>query len=614
MQAQIKDTLPLGEVEVHAPRFSQYQTGFKYSRIDSSTIMLFPAGSLADVLQAASPVFIRNYGPSGIATASFRGASAEQTAVLWNGFNIQNSMLGLFDFSLYPAAASNQIELQHGGNGALFGSGAVGGTILLNNIPRFGSGLEANVSITTGSFGLMQQQIGLNFGAKKHATSVQFIQRKATNDFTYNPDPALSQHKTQTHAATRQRTLTFSEHLRPGRHHLIGLHFFWQDASREIPPSINEVSSDAVQDDASIRLGATWQYTKGRHTINARSGWLQDKLNYLSQFKQIDSRNNAYSLINELEDQWKIRSWLNLNTGINYTYTEAKSNNYSGIKTQHRLAAYYALKATWKTLTLQQSTRIENIDSRITPLIPMLGLDWKFHPLLKLKSSVSASYRIPTFNERYFLPGGNPNLLPESGQNAEVGLYHAHHKNNVCWQINSTLYYRNMNNQIVWLPSGMNPVPENIKETETWGNENSLTVALQWKKHWNIKATALINFISAKNKSGISATDESVDKYLIYVPRLTQQYVLSISYKRTQLTYLHTYTGMQYTSADNLNTLDDFMIGNITLGQQVHAGLFTGELQLAVNNIANTNYVVVSDRPMPGRNFLLTLKINIHTK
>jgi iron complex outermembrane receptor protein len=614
LQAQIKDTLPLGEVEVRAPRFSQYQAGFKYTRIDSSIIMLFSAGSLADVLQFASPVFIRNYGPSGIATASFRGASPEQTAVLWNGFNIQNSMLGLFDFSLYPAAASNQIELQHGGNGALFGSGAVGGTILLNNTPRFGSGVQVDMSITGGSFGLMQQVAGISFGGKKHYSSIQFINRIANNNFSYKPDPTNTLQKKQTHAATSQRTLTFSENVRPNRHHLFGVNVFLQESTREIPPSLYEIASDAKQDDATLRIGINWQYKNGRHTLNARSGWLHDRLNYSSPAKQIDSRNNVTNWINELEDQWKIKQWLQVNTGINYTQTTALSNNYNDTKIQHRVSAFYAAKVSWKNLILQQSSRIEKIDSRYTPLIPMLGLEWKFHPLLKLQSTASVSYRIPTFNERYWWPGGNPNLLPESGKNAEAGIYHAHHKNNICWQVNSTFYYRKMNNQIVWLPSGMNPVPENIRETETWGNENNITVALQLRKNWNAKATALINFISAKNKSGISATDESKDKYLLFVPRLTQQYIFGLTYKKTQISYVHSYTGMQFTSADNLNTLSDFIIGNLTLSYQIKLGMFTSDLMFAVNNIGNTNYLIVTDRPMPGRNFQLTLKINIHTK
>jgi iron complex outermembrane receptor protein len=50
--------------------------------------------SMAEVLQENTPVFIRNYGSGGLATASFRGSNAYHTPVIWNGINIQNPMNG----------------------------------------------------------------------------------------------------------------------------------------------------------------------------------------------------------------------------------------------------------------------------------------------------------------------------------------------------------------------------------------------------------------------------------------------------------------------------------------------------------------------------------------
>ena len=37
---------------------------------------------------------------------------------------------------------------------------------------------------------------------------------------------------------------------------------------------------------------------------------------------------------------------------------------------------------------------------------------------------MARSYRAPTLNERYWVPGGNPALLPEAGWGSEAGLRH----------------------------------------------------------------------------------------------------------------------------------------------------------------------------------------------
>ncbi len=68
------------------------------------------------------------------------------TAILWNGFNIQNAMLGQTDLSLLPAVFFDEVEIEYGGSSAVWGSGAVAGSIHLNNRAGFGRGLKtANI-------------------------------------------------------------------------------------------------------------------------------------------------------------------------------------------------------------------------------------------------------------------------------------------------------------------------------------------------------------------------------------------------------------------------------------------------------------------------------------
>src|ERR1043166_4156577 len=97
-----QDTLRLKEVEISSFKTRFAQTGKKEQIIDSSLRQNFLFNGLPEILSVSTPVFIKSYGPGALATTAFRGGSASHTALLWNGINIQNYMLGQNDLSTMP--------------------------------------------------------------------------------------------------------------------------------------------------------------------------------------------------------------------------------------------------------------------------------------------------------------------------------------------------------------------------------------------------------------------------------------------------------------------------------------------------------------------------------
>ncbi|MDQ3048949.1 MAG: Plug domain-containing protein, partial [Bacteroidota bacterium] len=120
-------SLQLNVVEVSGSRQTVFSSGNKTETLDSLLLEKYNT-NLADILINESQIFIKSYGLGSLATTSFRGAGSSHTAVLWNGFNLQSPMNGLLDVSLVPSGFIKNIQIQYGGSGALWGSGAVGGT------------------------------------------------------------------------------------------------------------------------------------------------------------------------------------------------------------------------------------------------------------------------------------------------------------------------------------------------------------------------------------------------------------------------------------------------------------------------------------------------------
>jgi outer membrane receptor protein involved in Fe transport len=80
---------------------------------------------------------------------------------------------------------------------------------------------------------------------------------------------------------------------------------------------------------------------------------------------------------------------------------------------------------------------------------------------------------------------------------------------------------------------------------------------------------------------------------------------------------------LRYTSPDNQQWLPAFSLGSLSAGyalvlprsaekRELHSIRETLTLQLGVQNIFNTDYQVIAWRPMPGRNYTVTLTWNFH--
>ena len=101
--------MSLSVVTVRATLPERFLAGQKIQRINSTTLLQFRFGLLTDLLQFNTPLAFKSYGPGQLATVSFRGTSANHTAVLWNGIDINQPNLGQTDFSTLPVAGFDRL-------------------------------------------------------------------------------------------------------------------------------------------------------------------------------------------------------------------------------------------------------------------------------------------------------------------------------------------------------------------------------------------------------------------------------------------------------------------------------------------------------------------------
>lgn len=146
--AQKKDTIAYGlnldEVQIVARRIrhaNEANAGAKVTHLEPELLQINKTRSFSELLTENSATYIKSLGTGALSTASFRGGSAAQTRVNWNGINITPPMSGVFDFSQFPVFFADNVNLYYGSSHVKSGTGAVGGSVNIFNDPEWGKGI-----------------------------------------------------------------------------------------------------------------------------------------------------------------------------------------------------------------------------------------------------------------------------------------------------------------------------------------------------------------------------------------------------------------------------------------------------------------------------------------
>lgn len=611
---ELPDTVHLARTLVVGTRSTDLPSGTKVQEIDSATLARFRSANLGDLLSSGSPVFVKSYGPGTLATTSFRGGSASQTAILWNGFNIGSPMNGQIDLSLVPMRIANEASIRYGGMSALSGSGAVGGTVLLNNVPSFDKGIRVDAGAVFGSFGDRRQDIGISRSTANWASSISLYNSAARNDFSYrNTTEPGAPLRVQQHADVALSGLLAENHYRINARERINARFWYQTGNRDIPPTMTQEASTANQRDGSCRLTTEWQRTGDRARFNARAGYFTEKLEWYRTPDVPADLSRSRQLI--AEAQMKVRPWPRnvINVGLNNTFTEALSDGYRENHRQDRAALFasyrYDTKDQRSNTTL--SARQEMVDGQAVPFTFSLGSEYTCAKWLTAKGGVSKVYRLPTFNDLYWVPGGNPALMPESGYSAEAGVVLAWEprRTGMAFTTELTLFNRDMENWIAWVPGPVHWSPENIMDVWSRGLESRSDISIRANKTL-VKLSVLTNYVVSTNGTAKTANDASVDKQLIYVPVYSGHAQLTVSRKSVAVVLGLHYTGYRFTSTDNRAYLPPYTLADMAVTYTItHGDRCSVHLMAQGFNLFDETYQVMLTRAMPLRNYQFGLRI-----
>ncbi|WP_201986799.1 TonB-dependent receptor [Hymenobacter rubidus] len=615
----------LADVRVHAVGPERFAVGSTRLELDSAVLAQYRGGNLADVLQARTPLALKYYGPGQLATIALRGTSAQHTAVLWNGLNIMLPTLGQNDFALLPVGAATSVSIQPGPAAALYGSGAVGGAVLLNTGPNWRPGLRGSLQADAGSFGLAGGSLDARAATAAVAVRVAASYREAQNNYTYLLREARGpvRYTLQNAALRHQWSIGPEVAWRVGLAGEVTAAAWLTDVDREIQSGVNVAGSQARERDQSRRLTLGYRHVAARQQWAVRGAWFEDIINYRDGGTPSNSRVRTTQA--QAEHTRALGAHGSLRLGAEAQHFAALVDGYGTTQVAENRAAAFALLRydPRPTLRLSANLRQAALPAGLAPLTPTLGLEWDLlgnadslaratSHSLTAKASAARSYRAPTLNERYWVPGGNPDLRPESGLGYEAGLRHRLALSRAAaLETELTAYRQDVDDWVQWLPSASNGIwsPRNLRQVRSQGLEISTALGLRQGRYRSSTQLAY-HFTDTRKTQGTAADSDPVGVQLAFVPRHQASLSTDQHWRDWLLSSTLALTSFRYTNASGTDFLPGTGLLGATLGRTVRGPAGTSLLVLVqATNLLNLAYESYPGRPAPPRTFSASLRV-----
>lgn len=572
-------------------QFNKVGKTAKISRINSDQI-LENSTSLSDLLRFQSNIYIKENGRGATSSPSFRGTGAQRTAFVWNGINVNSIFLGQGDINNLNLLSYENVGIKFGGGSVIYGSGAIGGSVHLNNTLDFDQGFHGSLFSEYGSFGTLNSLIKTKFSNDKLSFSFSANHSKSDNDYEVAEKNFINRNGDYQNTGFN---LGLAYKINENNE------FYWQTQhydSDQHYPIFDENQTKTKYLVQTFRSLAGWKLHSKKIKNDLKLVYLEDNFQYFGDINKAKSSGGIgkqYIVRNDLDYFVSNKSSFNLISEYQYNQGEGyqsgiidpKRNqvNLSLLYRNEQLAKFY-----WEL-----GAKYDFVEGYESPLLFSASGKYKVNDWYQTSINLSRNFKAPTFNDLFWMPGGNPDLRAETSYQAEMSHYFSYQN----FKLGITPYYIKMKDMIQWVPmTSAIWSPINVDKVDFYGLETEISFNKNWT---NQKLHSQISYSYTK------AIDQETKNQLSYVPIHQINYNTNYQYKIVGFFFQALYNSKRFTNNTESNFLKDFLVLNAGININPIKNIQVG---FKVNNIANQIYETVNYYFMPKRNYAVNLKLN----
>lgn len=592
---------------------------------------------VSDALSFADGTFIRDYGfNSGLKTVTLNSTQTEHTLILYNGVRLNSQQNSQFDIGLLQLDDISRIEISKGGASSLYGTEAIGGVINIitgNNSANNTFGFEIKNEL--GSYGFNRVFVkGSNFIKTGSNSSIDLSysisNEQAKNNYEYSYFDGFSNIKRERGFSDYKQTgLNFDLNYRINKSAGMRLFTFYSYKNRGLPGiDIGYVSAVSRQIDRDIISSAVVE-KKLNEALVLVTGFSHKYtlMNYYDELTSASKPINSFYKINNYTHNSELKYFISkeheFDFGYDLSYNSMTSNETEAGKL-FQAALYSAGKIEVSLPLISKFTVYPSFRSDYYSNIKKNVLSGKIGVNIKpfektdfsIKSSIANNFKIPTFNELYWIGLGNKNLRSEKSISFDAGFYYSF---NFIADTKIEVSYFNINtsDRIVWTPDARGVWrPINVGRVKSEGIDAGIRGGVKLFKDFTASLGFNYNYGTAIKKSKDSENNESYNKQLLYLPQEYVKSSLNLSFepagrfvKLISLNVFYTFTGKRYINAENTRFIPYYELIDANVNLTLNLFKTETSLKFAVNNFAGEDYEVMYGYPMPLRNYKLQIGI-----
>ena len=596
--------------------------------------------NLADAVKKFAGTNVRDYGGiGGMKTVSVRNLGAHHTAVSYDEVTVSNTQAGQIDIGRFSLDNVESLSMAIGADDNLMQSArhyaSAGVLSILTERPHFEGGKDYafRVRLKAGSFGLVTpslrywQRVGERTSLSVDGSYMRadgaypFVLRNGrekTNEKRYNSDIYTWQGEANLYH-------TFADKSE------LDMKAYWFYSERGLPGSVtlyNPVSRERLWDEDFFAQAVYRKAFHEKWNLHARLKYTHTWNRYedtnvkYAGGKQIDvNRQNEYYASATLG--WSPVEAFRIALAEDAFYNDLRNNINIGSNPDYpfpkRITSLTVLSAQWQWERLHVEGNVvgtyahETVENGENPadkhrLSPCVSVSYRLFPneSLHLRAMWKNTFRMPSFNDLYYLRIGNSGLRPEKATEYNLGLTWSGRPFRAVKYVSATVdaYYNDVTDKIVAFPTTYVWKMANFGKVKIKGIDVTLATEVPIYHKVSAILTGAYTFQESLDKLEASA---SYNRQLPYTPKHSGNASLLIRNPWVNLGYSVLFQGERWSSSQHTEQymLKAYSEHTLTLSREFRFKSCQLNLSGSIHNLFDKQYEIVKYYPMPGRSFSL---------
>ena len=560
--------------------------GVVVSRTD--TIRVQSNSSIEDLIYSLPGLGLGDYGgAAGLKSVSLRGLSSAQTAIYIDGVRVGNVQSGQADLGFLDFAGAGTAVVDYAQNSISFNTAK----------PVFGdSAFNGRLRLGAGSFGTWNPRLGLAYRfSDRMCLSAQLAYDRSKGNFSYGE----GQTRTNADLSQLKAGADLFGVLDKGEWHAKA---YYNKAERGIPGSTTYPSDDRQKDENYFLQGSLRKSFNSLYTLNLSAKAARDDMYYHSSWGDNYYKQSEFQL--NSTHRLHLSGILSATLGLSANYDKLSSDSYTASRTSVFSSAGLTLRTSRikADLILDYDIWADAGQKTRSALSPSFDLRYELGRSLSIVGFARRAYRVPVFNELYYVGFGNPELKPEDAFLSDLGLeWHPAALDGLEYGAKFDLFYNLLKDKIISAPSEEDPniwYPYNVGKVEALGTDLSLFAGKQGRRWmWRLDAK-----YSWQNAVDISEGSYNYGLQVPYIARHSAVLSAQAGYRswKARLNWkLRSGRRDSYGELPSWNSLDLDLSRGFSFGKR--CGM---EVVLSARNLTDCRYEAVRYYPVPGRSFI----------